>query len=181
MLGRSSKEVVAERHEEGISLPSTLARKKAPPTKRGQGRVVMCAGGCLGGGPPRASPNRICGIGSMVRSVAHNDVRVPKKNAGVRDQDGAGTSRGDSKHEQRSAQRRRPQAGVARRDNEEPRRGAGGRRGSPATVLHSFVGGRCPPEAAAMPEQLKTRCDVPTCAGGSVRQGRGPTVSEKCA
>jgi len=38
--------------------------------------------------PPRASPNRICGIGSMVRSVAHNDVRVPKKNAGVRDQDG---------------------------------------------------------------------------------------------
>jgi hypothetical protein len=50
---------------------------------------------------------------------------VPKKNAGVRDQDGAGSSRKDSKHEQRSAQRRRPQAGVARRDNEEPRRGLG--------------------------------------------------------
>ena len=57
--------------------------------------------------------------------------------------------------------------------------GAGGRRGSPATALYSFVGGRCPPEAAAMPEQLKTRCDVPTGAGGSVRQGRWPTVSEK--
>src|SRR5262249_57826471 len=58
VLGRSSKEVVAERHEEGISLPSTLARKKAPPTKRGQGRVVMCAGGCLGGEsqPPARVP-----------------------------------------------------------------------------------------------------------------------------
>ena|SRR5215471_3070067 len=53
----------------------TLARKKAPPTKRGQGEVVMRAGGCLDGSPspPRASPNRVRGIGSIVRSVANND------------------------------------------------------------------------------------------------------------
>ena len=91
--------------------------------------------------PPRASPNRICGIGSMVRSVAHNDVRVPKKNAGVRDQDGAGSSRGDSKHEQRSAQRRRPQAGVARRDNEEPPAGGWGTPGLSCNCSPLFRGG----------------------------------------
>src|SRR5262249_48950495 len=38
-------------------------------------RVVMCADGCLDGSPSplRVSPNRVCGIGSMVGSVANND------------------------------------------------------------------------------------------------------------
>src|SRR5262245_58509034 len=69
-------------------LPSTrsrsLARKKAPPTrKRGQGeghaRVAVWV---ESPSPPHASPNRVCGIGSMVCSVAHTDCSVPKKMPG---------------------------------------------------------------------------------------------------
>src|SRR5262249_10641186 len=104
VLGRSSKEEGAERHEEGISWPSTLARKKAPPTKRGQGRVVMCAGGCLGGEsqpPARVPKSHMWNWFHGPFGRAHRRPGA-KENAGVRDQDGAGSSRGDSKHEQRS-------------------------------------------------------------------------------
>jgi hypothetical protein len=81
VLGRSSKEVVAERHEEGISLPS-LWPEKRPRQQSGAKAGSSCARAAAwveSPSPPRASPNRICGIGSMVRSVAHNDVRCQRK------------------------------------------------------------------------------------------------------
>src|SRR5262249_10931810 len=56
----------------------TLVRKKAPPTKRGPRLVVMQRTSSH----LRTSPNRICGIGSMVRSVAHERPPASKKMPG---------------------------------------------------------------------------------------------------
>src|SRR5262249_15628200 len=96
----------------------------------------------------------------------------------------------DSKHEQRSAQRTRPQAGVARRNNEEPRTGAGGRRGSPAAALHALLGVVVLLEAALCPTNCeqgamfrkwrgrsRSHATTPWVTGPKERLSGGPSVS----
>ena len=55
--------------------------KKGPANKAGPrgSSCVRVAVWVESPSPPHASPNRVCGIGSMVCSVAHTDCPVPKK------------------------------------------------------------------------------------------------------
>src|SRR5262249_41447452 len=87
MLGTATRRFPS--HEEGkgghlnilLSARSpTLVRKKAPLTKRGQGRVVMCAGGCLGGEsqpPARVTKSRLWNWFHGPFGFAHSPVHRP--------------------------------------------------------------------------------------------------------
>jgi hypothetical protein len=122
--------------------------------------VSKSAAGCFGSGRidltgARPAADAVCGSGRRARLLDAGRREVLKVAnltiycIALRSRVDAQMSRQKTRASPEAEQRRAPE-------------GAGGRRGSPATALHSSLGDRCPPEAAAMPEQLRTRCDVPT-------------------
>ena len=82
--------------------------KKGPANKAGPrgSSCVRVAVWVESPSPPHASPNRVCGIGSMVCSVAHTDCPVPKK------MPGRIGGRGPAKSGDHSSPKEQPRAGL---------------------------------------------------------------------